>query len=106
MGAAVAVILMKERRVFDAFLRAGATSAAAARSPTELGIDPDGVGWRRLRERAIVREASPDTGLYYLDVEVWRATRRTRLRVIAVLIVILMAVLALMAGGYVGSSNS
>jgi len=55
---------------------------------------------------AIVREASPGTELYYLDVEVWRATRRMRLRVVAVLVVILLAVLALMAGGYIGSSSS
>ena len=76
MGAAAAVILMKERQVVETFERAGATAVGTARSPTELGVDPDGVGWRRLRERAIVREARPDTGLYYLDVEVWQATRR------------------------------
>ena len=106
MGAAVAVILMKERQVVEAFERAGATTAAAGRSPTDLGIHPDGVGWRRLRERAIVRESSPGTGLYYLDVEVWQATRRTRRRVIAMLVVIMLALFAvLVTGGYFGAPN-
>ena len=106
MGAAAAVILMKERQVVEAFERAGATAARAGRSPSELGIDPSGVGWRRLRERAIVREASPGTELYYLDVEVWQATRRTRRRVIAVVVIVMLIVLLFMVtGGYLGVAN-
>jgi hypothetical protein len=99
MGAAVAVILMKERQLVEAFERAGATAASAGRSPAELDVDPDGVGWRRLRERAIVREASPGTGLYYLDVEVWQATRRTRRRVLAVVLIVMLALLAVVVTG-------
>jgi hypothetical protein len=105
MGAAAAVILMKERQVVEAFERAGATTARAGRSPTELAVDPDGIGWRRLRERAIVREASPGTGLYYLDVEVWQATRRTRRRVLAVVLIVMLALLVvLVTGGHLGVS--
>jgi hypothetical protein len=106
MGAAAAVILMKERQVVETFERAGATAAGAGRSPTDLGVDPNGVGWRRLRERAIVREASPGTGLYYLDVEVWQATRRTRRRVLAVVFIVMLALLAvLVTGGQLGVTN-
>jgi hypothetical protein len=106
MGAAVAVILMKERQIVEAFERAGATSLGTSRSPTDLGVDPNGVGWRRLRERAIVREARPGTGLYYLDAEVWQATRRTRRRVLAVVLIVMLALLTvLVTGGNLGVSN-
>jgi len=42
---------------------------------------------RRLRNRAVIREAAPN--VYYLDEEVWAAVRRTRLRLLTVFIVIL-----------------
>ena len=95
MGAAVAVILIKERHIVEAFERAGATSPDRALTPTDANVDDVGIGWRRLRDRAIVREASP--GRFYLDVEVWEATRRTRRRVLLVLLVVLAA--ALLFGG-------
>jgi hypothetical protein len=106
MGAAVAVILLKERQIVETFERAGATAPSAGRSPTELGVDTYGVGWRRLRERAIVREARPGTELYYLDVEVWQATRRTRRRVLVVVFIIMLALLTVLAtGGVFGIVN-
>lgn len=106
MGAAAAVILLKERQVVEAFERAGATTPAASRSPADVGVHPDGVGWRRLRERAIVRESSPGTGLYYLDVEVWQATRRTRRRVLAAVVLIMLALLvAVVTAGHLGTTN-
>ena len=89
MGGAVAVILIKERHVVEAFERAGATSPAQAVSAADLHVDERGIGWRRLRDRAIVREARP--GLYYLDIDVWQATRRTRHRVMAVLLFVILA---------------
>ncbi len=59
MGAAVlAVIVMRERRVVDAFERAGATSPDRAIAADDLNVDESGVGLRRLRQRAIVREAA------------------------------------------------
>jgi hypothetical protein len=99
MGAAVAVILMKERQIVEAFERAGATTASRGRAPTELDVEPSSIGWRRLRDRAIVRESSPGAGLYYLDVEVWQATRRTRRRVLAVLLIVMLALLAVTLTG-------
>jgi hypothetical protein len=96
MGAAAAVILMKERRIVEAFERGGATSPASARTPDDLGVDPHGIGWRRLRDHAVVREANPGADRYYVDVDVWQALRRMRRRIVLVLgLVILMAALVL-----------
>jgi hypothetical protein len=110
MGAAVAVILMKERQIAEAFKRAGATMASRGRSPAELDVDASGVGWRRLRDRAVLRESSPGSGLYYLDAEVWAAVHRTRQRAVLVVLVVMLAVLALVVTGVtfgmgVGVSN-
>jgi hypothetical protein len=92
MGAAAAAVVIAERRIVEAFELAGATSAASARTPGELAVDTYGVGWRRLTNRAVVREAAPGSGRYYLDREVWQAVRRTRMRLIVVLVVILLGV--------------
>lgn len=92
MGAAVAVVLMKEKHVLRAFEDAGATSPDRARPLDALRVDPDGVGMRRLRDRAVVREASP--GMFYVDTEVSEAVRRTRRRIIAI-VAIVAAIIAL-----------
>jgi hypothetical protein len=101
MGGAVAVILLKERQVADAFERAGATSPEHARHPEDIGVSPHGVGWHRLRERAIIREAGPtDDGRYYLDREVWLATRRMRRRLgFALLAAVIVAAIVFGAFG-------
>ena len=90
-GAAAAVILMRERQVVEAFERAGAVSPERAVSASDLNVDDSGIGWRRLRERAIVREVDP--GRFYLDVEVWQAVRRMRRRVALALAIVLLAAL-------------
>jgi hypothetical protein len=100
MGAAAAIILLKERQVVEAFERAGATSPEHAMDPAHIGVEQDGIGWRRLRDHAVVRETSPGSGRYYLDVEVWHALRRMRRRMLAVLLAI-MIVLALVFFGVV-----
>ena len=69
MGAAVTVMLMKERQVVDAFMRAGATSATTAVDPDDLPVDLGGVGGRRLLRDAVLREAGD--GRYYLDLLSW-----------------------------------
>jgi len=78
MGAAVAVLLVKERHLVDAMESAGAVDAAHAVTPEEIRADSLGLGWRRLRRRAVLRESSPGSGRYYLDRDVWRGLRRTR----------------------------
>lgn len=89
-GAAVALI-RKERKVVRRFREAGATTPALARSLDEVGIKR-GVGLRRLRERAVIREAAPER--YYLDEEVWRTIKRQRRRQ-AIIVVVVVAVLIL-----------
>ena len=48
-------ILIKERHVADAFLRAGATSPERAVVPEDIGADLTGVGGRRLLRHAVLR---------------------------------------------------
>jgi hypothetical protein len=92
MGAAViaAAIRRREQEVIDDFRAAGAISPDKAQSYTAIGLG-DTLALRRLRNRAVIREASP--GVYYLDEEVWSAVRRTRHRLLAVVIAILAVVL-------------
>ena len=98
MGAAAAVLLAKERHIVTAFERIGAVTPDRARTPDEVGVDTQRLAWRRLRDRAIVREAGD--GRYYLDVEVWEANRRLRRRMVIVFLVIaiLVALLPVFAG--------
>jgi len=87
MGAAVAAILIRrETEVVDDFRAAGATSRETAQSYTAIGLG-ESLGLKRLRDRAVIREAAP--GTYYLDEEVWTAVRRTRRRIATVFLLIL-----------------
>jgi hypothetical protein len=87
MGAAVAAILIRrEKEVVDDFRTAGATSRESAQSYAAIGLGQS-LGLKRLRERAVIREAAQ--GTYYLDEEVWTAVRRTRRRVATVFLLIL-----------------
>lgn len=91
MGAAVAAVLIRrEKEVVDDFRAAGATSRETAQSYTAIGLGQS-LGLKRLRDRAVIREAAP--GTYYLDEEVWTAVRRTRRRIATVLLLILALVL-------------
>jgi len=105
MGAAAAAVVVAERRMVEAFERAGATSPAVARTPDELGVGTWSLGWRRLTDRAVIREAEPGSGRYYLDLEVWRAVRRSRRRLLIVLIVLLLAAWLFATVGVVRSSK-
>ena len=80
MGGAVAVILIKERHIVDAFQRAGATSPDHAVLPSDINVHDGRVAWRRLRSRAVVRESAEGSGLFWLDSETWQAVHRTRQR--------------------------
>ena len=90
MSTVVAVILARERRMVARFRAAGAVSREQARTLEDLGI-ARGVILRRLRERAVIREAAPER--FYLDQESWNAVRRSRRRAIHVASAILLAVL-------------
>ena len=96
MGAAVTIMLIKERQIVEAFMRAGATSASSAVHPGDIAVDLGGVGGRRLISRAIIREAGE--GRYYLDLLGWEALRRHRRRVLFA-ILMLVALFALFLAG-------
>ena len=84
----VVSILRKERHVVQHFREAGAVSPARAKRLDDLH-ERLGLGLRRLRKRAVIREAQPDH--FYLDEEVWHALGRTRRRVsLAVLALIVL----------------
>jgi hypothetical protein len=89
MGGAAAVILIKERHIVEAMERIGATSPSRALTLdqlADLGVEDHGVAWHALKSRVIVREASP--GQWYLDAEVWQATRSRRRRVLFLVLVV------------------
>lgn len=69
---------------------AGAVNPQQARALEELGI-ARGVILRRLRERAVIREAGQDR--FYLDEPSWEAVRRGRRRAISIIGVIALVLL-------------
>jgi hypothetical protein len=94
MGTAAAVIVAREKHIVAAFREAHATSPAAAVTPGALGVE-ERLAFRRLRQRAILRES--ESGLVYLDEPAWEALRATRRRLALVLTVavIVMALILL-----------
>jgi hypothetical protein len=92
MGAAAVVaagLRRREQEVIDDFRAAGATSPATAQPYDAFGLG-ESLAIRRLRNRAVIREADP--GRWYLDEEVWDAVRRTRRRVATVLLSIVVLI--------------
>lgn len=79
MGAAAAIAVMrrKERDVRDAFRAAGAITPASAMSLEAIHIE-ETMAVRRLKKRAVIREAAP--GLFYFDEDVWEAVSSMRRR--------------------------
>jgi hypothetical protein len=94
MGAAVAIIVRKQRDIVYVFQGARAMSPETARHPSELGIERDMI-FNGLVRRAVLRE-TPD-GRYYFDELSWRALGGTRRRAA---LVILSAVLLLVGFGF------
>ena len=92
MGAAVIAAAMRrrEQEVIDDFRAAGATAPDKAQPYTAIGRG-ERLAVRRLRNRAVIREAAP--GVFYLDEEVWAAVRRTRRRLVTTLLLVLAVVL-------------
>jgi hypothetical protein len=93
MGAAAVAALLRrrEREVVEDFRTAGALSPSSAQSYTAIGLG-DSLAIKRLRNRAVIREAAP--GTYYLDEGVWAAVQRTRQRV-GIVVVSMLALLLL-----------
>jgi len=95
---AATLIIAKERHIVRAFQRAGATTPASAVTPASIGV-AEHLVFRRLRDRAILREAGRNT--FYLDAMSWQAARavRRRLVFIALVIVLIGSVLLWRAAG-------
>ncbi len=93
---AAAVILIKERHIVAAFERVGATSPERAVTLEELGV-ANRLAARKLKARAVLREAAP--GRFYLDLPSWQALRRLRRRMVTVVLVL---VLIAAVGGLLG----
>jgi len=93
MGAtAGAVIVIKERHIVEAFLRAGVTTPDAATTPGSLGIS-ERLAFDILVRDAVLRETRP--GFYYLDEPSWNAKRNIRKRM--ALVALMMVAFALIA---------
>ena len=90
---AVGVSMRKERDVRDAFSDAGATAPVNAMSLETIGIE-ETMAVRRLKKRAVIREAAP--GLFYFDVDVYRAQvsmrRRMALFLVGTIVLALLVV--------------
>jgi hypothetical protein len=88
MGTTAAIIIIrKEKDLVSHFQQAQAVSLATAQSLGALGVG-DGTALRRLRSRAVIREASP--GTFYLDEPSWLALGRTRRRLILIALLIVV----------------
>jgi hypothetical protein len=98
MGAvAAAAVIHKEKEIVAILRAARALTPAAAKTPATLGLH-EGVAFRRLRARAVLRDAGD--GRLYLDEPSWEALRAIRHRLALVLLGLALA-LGLVA--YLGS---
>ncbi len=94
MGAtAAAVIVHKEKEIVAIFRDAAALTPASAKTPVMLGVH-EGIAFRRLRGRAVLREAGQ--GRLYLDEPSWEALSAMRQR-LAIMMISLVVVLGLFA---------
>lgn len=102
MGAEAAIAIMRhrEREVRSAFQEAGAIDPATSRGLDQIGIE-ETMAFRRLCNRAVVRESSP--GCYYFDEESWQALRSMRLK-FALTLLAAVALVALV-GLYAASAS-
>lgn len=89
-GAVAAIIIRREKDMVSHFVQQRATSVESAQTLDALRVEHNMI-FRRLEDRAIIRQGK--NGTYYLDEQSWLAVRRTRQRVLTV--VILIAVLLL-----------
>lgn len=87
-GAVAAVIIRKEKDLVAHFESCQAVSVQTARTLGALGVEHDRI-FSRLQKRAVIRDGAP--GFYYVDLLSWRATNRTRRRIMFTLLVVVLA---------------
>ena len=89
MGTAIAaIIIRREKDLVAHFQQQGVLSPATAQTLSEMHVD-EGLILRRLRNRAVIREAG--SGLFYLDEPSWVAIARMRRRLVLVLLIVAVA---------------
>jgi len=92
MGAVAAAAMMrKQREVVEAYRKAGATSAATAKTLGALGLDANRAV-KQLKGHAVLHETAPE--VYYLDERSWEALGRMRRRMALLAGLIGLAILA------------
>jgi hypothetical protein len=96
--AAIAMSMKKERDVRDAFRAAGATTPVNAMSLEAVGIE-ETMAVRRLKRRAVIREAAP--GLFYFDEDVYLAVSSMRRRIALLLVGTLVLMILVLTWGTV-----
>jgi len=94
MGAIAAIIIRREKDVVALFRQAKAVSPETAQPLSRVGASDD-VALKRLRRRAVVREAAPDR--FYLDEPSWTALTTLRRRMTLVVFGLALAILAILA---------
>jgi hypothetical protein len=85
--AAVAAIVVKEKRIVATFRQAGAVAPQSAVAPAGIGV-AERLAFRKLRQHAVLREARP--GVFYLDEPSWQALRSLRHRTVLILLCIVL----------------
>ena len=95
-AAAAAAIIAKEKHIVEAYRAAHALTPSDGASPDTLGVH-DGIALRRLKERAVLRDAG--SGRLYLDNASWEALRalRRRLALVMTLVAVLMVLITIFA---------
>jgi hypothetical protein len=85
------VLLLRQKKIVQAFERTAATTPAMACTPGQLGLR-QGMAWHRLVTHAVLR--CPGEGRYFLDVPNWQRLRLLRRRIVVAVIIGLLLVLA------------
>ena len=85
MSAAV-IIAKKSRRIINAFIKAGATSPADAKSFQELGISDNLIFEIKKLEGVIIQT---DRNRFYLDLDRKKKVRQTALLIVFTVIIII-----------------
>lgn len=97
-AAAAAIIIRREKDMIAHFVQQRATSVETAQTLDALRIEHNFI-FRRLEDRAVIRQGA--NGTYYLDELSWSAIRRTRIRVL--LVVVTISVLLI---GYIAATSA